>query len=187
LKILDASSFIHGYNPLDNEGKHYTTENIVNEVITHEHIVNIALDSSKLIIMEPSEKSIKLVENIKNKTGDNLSNNDIEILALAIDLKGTLYTDDYGLQNVAKLCNIKTEKIIYEGIKEQISWKLVCNSCKKSYSINYSDNICEICGGTLVKKVNKNKNKRNNNKHKNKKYTKRKSNNLNNNNEIKFL
>ncbi|HIQ32978.1 MAG TPA: ribonuclease VapC, partial [Methanothermococcus okinawensis] len=32
IKVLDASSFIHGYNPSLEEGEHYTTNSIVEEV-----------------------------------------------------------------------------------------------------------------------------------------------------------
>ncbi|UXM85530.1 PIN domain-containing protein [Methanococcus aeolicus] len=202
LKILDASSFIHGYNPSIEEGIHYATRGIIDEVITKSEVVELSIEYGKLKIREPEPETVKKVRKMAiNITGDTLSKNDIEILALAIDLNGVLYTDDYGLQNVSERFNIKTENIIFEGIKGRVVWKLICKGCKKIYDLNYNDNICDVCGSPLNRKIisriksnkqktNKKRNNRRGNHKKNK--TDNKNNNTNNsnnlnNNEIKFI
>lgn len=51
--------------------------------------------------MSPNREYIKRLKKLL-KTGDNLSQQDIGVLALALNLNAILYTDDYGIQNVAK-------------------------------------------------------------------------------------
>ena len=174
IKILDASSFIHGYNPTVEDGEHYTTNGILEEVITKKDIVELAIEYGKLKVREPQPETVAKVKEMSIKTGDTLSKNDMDILALAVDLKGILYTDDYGLQNVAERLSVKVKCIVSEGIKERFIWKLVCRGCKKMYNIDYFDEACEICGSPLERKMVKNRmNKQSNTKkgkkHKNKK------------------
>ena len=88
-----------------------------------------------------------------SKTGDTLSEADIGILALALDLDGVLYTDDYGIQNVARKLGIDVRSIITEGVKEEFIWRKVCKGCKKMYPMDYKEEICEICGGILERKM----------------------------------
>ena len=209
LKILDASSIIHGYNPSIEGGIHYATRGIIDEVITKSEVVELSIEYGKLKIREPEPETVEKVRKMAvDITGDTLSKNDIEILALAIDLNGVLYTDDYGLQNVSERFNIKTKNIIFEGIKGRVVWKLICKGCKKMYDANYTDDICDVCGSPLNRKIvnriksNKQKtNKKRNNKmgknYKKNKTTNNKNkcnntniNNTNNNlndNEIKFI
>ena len=170
IKILDASAIIHGYNPLLEEGIHYITYGIYNEVITKEDIVDLSVQCGKLKIREPKKETLNLVSNQAIKTGDTLSKNDIEILALAYDLKGILYTDDYGLQNVSQSLGVPTKCIISDGIKDRFLWKLVCKGCKKMYNIDYKYDVCEVCGCILERKMVRNKSRKYDKKHrKNKK------------------
>ena len=157
IKILDASSFIHGYNPTVEDGEHYTTNGILEEVITKKDIVELAIEYGKLNIREPLPETIEKVKKMSIKTGDTISKNDMEILALAMDLNGVLYTDDYGLQNVAERLNVHVKCIVSEGIKGKFLWKLVCKGCKKMYNIDYFDEVCEICGSPLERKMVKNR------------------------------
>jgi len=157
IKILDASAFIHGYNPSIEEGEHYTTNGIVLEVVSKEDIIKVALDYGKLKIIDPKVETIQKVSEMAVKTGDTISKNDIEILALAIELDGTLYTDDYGLQNVSKKLNVKFKNIVAEGSKDEFIWKKVCKGCKAMYPINYPDEECETCGSELHRKMVKNR------------------------------
>jgi UPF0271 protein len=157
IKILDASSFIHGYNPTMEDGEHYTTNGILEEVITKKDIIELAIEYGKLKVREPQTNTVEKVKKMSIKTGDTISKNDMEILALAMDLNGVLYTDDYGLQNVAERLGVSVKCIVSEGIKERFLWKLVCKGCKKMYNIDYFDEVCEICGSPLERKMVKNR------------------------------
>ena len=152
-KILDASAFIHDYNPILEEGEHYTTYDIISEVESRAEIVRQSLNLGKLKAMTPSNENILKVKDMVSKTGDTLSEADIGILALALDLDGVLYTDDYGIQNVARKLGIDVRSIITEGVKEEFIWRKVCKGCKKMYPMDYKEEICEICGGILERKM----------------------------------
>lgn len=153
IKVLDASSFIHGYNPSLEKGEHYTTSSIVEEVKSKRDIIYIALKYGKLFIREPKRETVEVVRMVSIETGDNLSQSDMEILALAIELGGVLYTDDYGIQNVARKLSIPFKPILSKGIRKEFKWRLVCRGCKRIYEIDHEEDICEICGSPLERKM----------------------------------
>ncbi|MHA1603279.1 MAG: NOB1 family endonuclease, partial [Candidatus Freyarchaeota archaeon] len=133
------------------------------EEVTDEHsrmILNLSISNKVVKIRTPTLASIKRAENAAKNTGDSsvLSPTDIQILALAIDLKNEdqnplLITDDYSLQNVAKTLGIPFKPIIRDGIKQRFAWIRYCTSCKKRYPNTYSGEICEICGGKLKRRT----------------------------------
>ena len=153
VKVLDASAIIHGYNPVIEEGEHYTTPEVLEEVESKKIIVDQALSFGKLKIMSPNKECINKVEEIVKKTGDNLSKQDIGILALALNLNAVLYTDDYGIQNVAKKLNIEVRGISFKPTDKDFVWRKVCEGCKKLYPADYEEEVCEICGSPLKRKM----------------------------------
>ncbi len=153
VKVLDASAIIHGYNPVIEEGEHYTTPEVLEEVESKKIIVDQALSFGKLKIMSPNKECINKVEEIVKKTGDNLSKQDIGILALALNLNAILYTDDYGIQNVAKKLNIEVRGISFKPTDKDFIWRKVCEGCKKLYPADYEEEVCEICGSPLKRKM----------------------------------
>ena len=153
VKVLDASAIIHGYNPVIEEGEHYTTPEVLEEVESKKIIVDQALSFGKLKIMSPNKECINKVEEIVKKTGDNLSKQDIGILALALNLNAILYTDDYGIQNVAKKLNIEVRGISFKPTDKDFVWRKVCEGCKKLYPADYEEEVCEICGSPLKRKM----------------------------------
>lgn len=112
------------------------------------------MKAAGLKIIAPPKNAIEEIKKYAEKTGDisNLSETDIEVLALAFYLKAILLTDDYSIQNVAKEMNIKYEGIIEKGIKEKFYWRYRCKSCGRYYE-KYVP-ICPICGGK-IKRVKK--------------------------------
>ena len=123
----------------------------------------IKIDSAELIWIEPDEKSLEIATNLAISTGDmaGLSKIDLGILALSINLKKTLVTDDYRLQNLAEKAGIEWKTVSTKGIKELWKWELRCIACKKIYSQPGKPNQkksdwgeCEDCGSKLkLKKI----------------------------------
>tara|TARA_B100000482_G_scaffold187048_1_gene165318 strand:- start:2652 stop:3143 length:492 start_codon:yes stop_codon:yes gene_type:complete len=118
----------------------------------------IKIDSAELIWIEPDEKSLEIATNLAISTGDmaGLSKIDLGILALSINLKKTLVTDDYRLQNLAEKAGIEWKTVSTKGIKELWKWELRCIACKKIYSQPGKPNQkksdwgeCEDCGSEL--------------------------------------
>ena len=105
-----------------------------------------------LSIQSPSRESTDKIKKISDKTGDKnrLSKNDIEILALALDItqdnkkEVIILTDDYSIQNVAHVLNIKFDTISQLGITERFKWICRCRGCGKKFKEKIK--ICPICG-----------------------------------------
>jgi UPF0271 protein len=160
--VLDSSALVGGYNPNLMNAYQFTTPGIFEEV-TDENLrmlLNLAVSNETLKIRTPTQVSIKGVENSAIITGDNmaLSSMDIQVLALALDLKKenqnpTIITDDYSLQNAAESLGIPFKTMIRKGIKQRFIWIKYCTSCKKQYPNVYSEKICEICGGNIKRRV----------------------------------
>jgi len=107
------------------------------------------LESLNAKKIEPNKKFLDEVEAIAKKTGDleKLSKTDIQVLALAKELKATIISDDYNIQNVAKKLKIEFLPVFSKGIKEIFFWKKYCPNCKKYFKSELEE--CPICGAKL--------------------------------------
>jgi len=96
------------------------------------------------------------------KSGDffSLSLADQSVLALALDWKHIkqicISSDDYAIQNLAKILNIPFSPTMTHGIKKSIIWEIFCPGCGKRYK-KYSTKSCKICGTSLKRKATKKK------------------------------
>ena len=153
--VLDTSAILSGkfFN-----GEIVTSPKVLEEIKPKGHAWRLLeyMRSKGMKIVAPSEDAIKKVEKVAEKTGDiaNLSEVDIEVLALAYFLKATLLTDDYSMQNVAEEMGIHYEAVVEEGIKEKLYWKFRCKSCGRIYKNAISQ--CPVCGGE-IKRIRRNK------------------------------
>ena len=146
--VLDAGALIAGYLQKDS----MTTPQVQAEAMSREAGWNLeSLLSRGLTIRSPNEESIEQVKAAASKTGDDsrLSNPDVSVLALALQLSATLITDDYSVQNVARVLGIKYMDLEQDGIKEVWQWYWVCKSCRKKLE---GPGTCLICGGEGKKK-----------------------------------
>ncbi|AEH24633.1 Nucleotide binding protein, putative, containing PIN domain [Pyrococcus yayanosii CH1] len=145
--VLDSSVFIQG---VDVEG--YTTPKVVEEVKDRESRIFLEglISAGKVKVVEPSREAVEIVKKAARKTGElrELSEADIEVLALAYELKAELFTDDYNLQNVARTLGIEF-KTLKRGIKKVIRWRYVCIGCGRTFEEEPLDGICPDCGGPV--------------------------------------
>jgi len=155
--VLDASAFYTGI-PFLSSSKCYTT-NLVFEEIEHikkpYHAIEALLDAGNLKVIEAEEPYITRVINIAKKTGDfsKLSFADLSILALAMQLKITLISDDYAVGNVAALLNIPLKTTGTKGITKVGKWITFCRACGKAYKPNIQE--CTLCGNKLRRRFKK--------------------------------
>ncbi|NJE41718.1 hypothetical protein E3E35_10425 [Thermococcus sp. GR7] len=144
---IDAAIFIQG---VDVEG--VTTPKVVEEVKDPESRLFLEglINAGKVRVLTPSRESIEAVKEAAKRTGElgELSEADIEILALAYELKGTLFTDDYNLQNIARVLGIEF-KTLKRGIKKVIRWNYVCIGCGRKFTSEPPDGICPDCGSPV--------------------------------------
>ena len=146
--VLDAGALIAGYLP---DGA-VTTPEIQAEVVSREANWNLESFLSRgLTIESPTKESLEQVRKTTKETGDDsrLSYPDLSVLALALQLSAVLVTDDYSVQNVAKVLEIQYMSLEQDGIKEVWEWHWVCNKCRKKMD---GEGICLICGGEGKKK-----------------------------------
>jgi len=113
------------------------------------------LKEKGLKINSPSKESIDRVNFVSLETGDKdrLSDPDKEVLALALDInknddkEAIVLTDDYSIQNLAHVLNIKYESISQSGITKKFKWTYQCSGCGKKFKENIK--TCPICGADI--------------------------------------
>ena len=161
--ILDTSAILSGKPINFDEADLVTTSKVADELKPggRDYQNFQFLKEKGLKILIPDKESLEKLQSISDKTGDKqrLSEADIEILALALDLKKDeskeiiILTDDYSIQNVANTLNIRFESINQSGITKRFKWVAICQGCRKKFKDNIS--ICPICGANTKKGVSK--------------------------------
>lgn len=153
--VLDTSAVIAGFVPGLADAKQITVPEVLEEA--HDLCSKLELETAvlagKVKVVEPSQDSLSKVRTKVKHTGDVVSQTDIKLLALALDLKGEmaeLVTDDYAIQNLASLFDIPYRRVAMPGIKEVLRWEAVCSACGRKYPP--SATRCLICGSRLVRK-----------------------------------
>ncbi len=103
--VADTSFIIH--HPKIFERKVIIPPSVLEEIKSP--IVRLKLELWGFEVLEPKEKYIEKVKKEAEKIGylDKLSDVDIEVLALALERRAVLLTDDFSMQNVAKRLKIK--------------------------------------------------------------------------------
>ena len=153
-RILDASAFYAGV-PFRSSEDCYTTSLVYDEI---QHIkknydaLGTLLGTNRLKIREPDEQSTQAAIKAAKETGDfpQLSKQDISIIALGIETKGQIITDDFAISNVAKNIGLIIAPIMTKGIKDVGKWIHYCPGCKASYQ---NGKECSICGTALKRKL----------------------------------
>ena len=149
--ILDTCAFFSQMHPT---GKLATVANIDEEIINRQSKqYYISLKSKGLKIVEPNEKSLELVSKKATETGDYdvLSSMDLKILALGYELKGTIVSDDFAIQNVSLYMQVEIIGCNGNKIKEIRKWKYKCSACNK---ITVKKEItCSVCGSKDIFRI----------------------------------
>ena len=149
--ILDASAVINGLPVQYLEAKQITTSAVLDEVKSKKGkaILELALDLDRIEIYAPKKDYVEEVVRSVKEVSDNLSKNDIDLLALALEYNASVATDDYGIQNIAKKLGIEYITVQEAGIKEVFHWQYYCPGCRKVYE---KAGTCGVCGTELKRK-----------------------------------
>lgn len=153
-RILDASAFYAGV-PFRSSDVCYTTTLVFDEIkhIKKNHdALGTLLETNRLKIREPDVESTKTAILAAKNTGDfpQLSKQDISIIALCIENKGDIITDDFAISNVAKNLGLKIIPIMTRGIKDVGKWVHYCPGCRTNHT---SRTECPACGTPLKRKL----------------------------------
>ena len=156
-RVLDSSAFYAGI-PFSSNEQSYITSLIHDEI---EHIkkdhdaIQILIETKRLMICDPESQFIITVNDAAKKSGDfpNLTQGDISIIALSLQLEAELLTDDFAVSNVAKNLSIKVIPVMTNGINDVITWTYYCPACKTNFS---KITECPNCGNILKRRPLKN-------------------------------
>jgi len=102
--------------------------------------------ATKIRVSSPSKRSLDRVFKESEMTGDSrrLSMTDKELLALALDLGYELLSDDYSIQNIAKVLGVPCKGVDQKGISEVFEWQAKCIGCGKIFAADVRQ--CDVCG-----------------------------------------
>jgi UPF0271 protein len=153
-RVLDATAFYAGIPFVSNDS--FMTTSMVYDEIQHiktkQGTLEILQQTGRLQIRDPSKDSISIVRDTAERTGDSttISEQDVSIIALALENKIELITDDFAVTNVAKQLKIKTSSLMTQGISTVGKWVSYCSMCGKEFS---KEKECPICGNRLNRKL----------------------------------
>jgi endoribonuclease Nob1 len=152
---LDAGAFYTGFVFLSSAYRYCTTQAVLDEVkhIKRSHgAIEALLESNNLQILNLDTKSIKKVVAAARRTGDytKLSEADISIIALALQMEIVLVTDDFAVANVATTLKIPVKSVASKGITHTRKWIAYCSACGRAFGPNAKE--CRLCGNRLRRK-----------------------------------
>ena len=147
--VLDTSFYFYD---LAVDGELYTTPSVLDELrdLRSKSRFDV-LCAQGLTLAVPSSENTEKVKAASRKSGDAgiVSGTDCDILALALDLRAVLYTDDFAIQNVAGILGVQTVPIIQRKAK-RIHWKYRCSGCGRYFD---HDGECLVCGSVIKRKL----------------------------------
>jgi len=160
--VLDTSALVAGFDPFSISEEQYTIP-MVREEISGGSMPSVrfktAVENGKLKIRKPNKTSVDQVKASATVIGDTffLSDTDVEVLALALELKLQGYspliaTDDYSIQNVADQMGMHFAPLATFGIRYRLEWMRYCPACHRKYPADYKSRRCEVCGTELKRK-----------------------------------
>jgi len=147
--VHDTGSLLAGMPSLI-FGENYTTPKNLKEVKDKESRAALERYMPKLIVMEPEIKYVRKVKEAAKELGERLSETDVEVVALALQVRGTLLSDDYGVLNVAKKLGLEARSVRTKGIRSNVKWVNYCPFCRKEYPPEVS--VCPDCGSVLKRR-----------------------------------
>jgi len=102
--------------------------------------------ATKIRVSSPTDRSMRIVMDAAERTGDSrrLSETDKELLGLALDLGYELISDDYSIQNLARVLGVPCRGMDQKGIAEVFEWQAKCKGCGKVFPADVR--ICDVCG-----------------------------------------
>ena len=143
--VLDTSSFIQGKPSLL---KGYTTPLVLSELKSVESNAYLWVLEDRVRVETPLPYYLKKVRRVLREIGETrLSETDISVLALALQKKTPLVTDDYNLQNVALYMGIKVYDTGFGQIRRVVRYVWKCTGCGREYPPGTKR--CPVCGAPV--------------------------------------
>lgn len=143
--VLDTSAILSRKFNL-NQDNLVIPESVMEEIRLGKIARNLTWQEEGLKIFRPVAASISRVREAAAMTGDleKLSSTDIEVIAVALEVGGTIVTDDFAIENVASGLGLKFLGADLRPISREIRWQFRCSGCGKKFSAPRKE--CPVCG-----------------------------------------
>jgi UPF0271 protein len=144
--VLDTSALLSGRQF---PGDLVTVPRVLDELRRKGITANEEAFLERVRVFAPSPNATVRVAAAARQTGDGarLSPADSEVLALALERGATAVTDDYSIQNVARVLGVPFESVMTRGITEVRTWHLRCTGCGRYFE--KAGKECPVCGSPV--------------------------------------
>lgn len=144
--VLDSSAFF-SMDALPQE-EHVCPPGVITELRKYND-PRLDLWGDMVHVSDCSRESMEKVTEAARRSGDlgRLSPVDMTVLALAVDVGGTIWSDDYSIQNVARIMGLGFKPIGMKGIEKVVKWNYRCIGCGKWFKEKMPE--CPICGSGM--------------------------------------
>ena len=143
--VLDTSAFLHG-DPSVLRG--YTTPRVVDELKSVEAHSRLWLLEESVNVERPLPYFVRQVRRFLRRIGETrLSETDISVLALSLQKRLPLLTDDYALQNAALLLGVGVSGLLFGRVEKVLRYRWICTACGRVYPPGVRR--CPVCGGKV--------------------------------------
>jgi UPF0271 protein len=154
--ILDTSAFIaRNFNLKDPDA--VIPISVIEEIQKGKLKREIGYAEEMLNLRVPDNSYRNAVVEFAQRTGDInvLSETDIDVISLGMELNGIVMTDDFAIQNVCRAMGIEFIPASNLSIRKTIMWTYRCTGCRKYFS-TYREK-CDICGHEVRRTSSRNK------------------------------
>ena len=155
-KVLDTAALLAW--PLDALRGCSTPPGCLSEVARLEPdrgtLLDLQTETLGLMVCSPGAEASGMARRAATATGDlpRLSEVDIAVLALSIELDLPLVSDDFALQNVSSSLGGEPISVRTSGIAMIWRWEHRCQGCRKTWSGESPGEVCPICGSAILTK-----------------------------------
>ena len=151
---MDASAFYAGI-PFRSSSDCYTTSLVYDEIKhikKRQDVLETLIETNRLKIKDPNSKFIAEAVNAAKKTGDfqQLTQPDLSVIALCIEMGGQIISDDFAILNVAKNLKLSIAPLMTHGIRDVGEWIHYCPACRTKHK---NGKECPLCGSPLKRKL----------------------------------
>lgn len=146
--VVDSSPVFSGFQ-IDGSMEYFTTPSVLKEIRGRRMKIDLNLRIDLIRVQNASSSSIDMVKSKSGETGDlyQLSETDIELVALALDKGAKLLTNDLAIQNVCRKVGVDYESFGSKEIDTEIKWGYRCIGCRRKFVKQLSE--CPYCGNEL--------------------------------------
>lgn len=111
------------------------------------HLDHLLAAGARLVEADPRQRA-RVREAAKgNGELGRLSEADVDVLAVALDLGAELATDDYTVQNLARRLGVPTRGVSQAGIEEEYRFVPRCTGCRRVLQAPAQE--CPVCGSPV--------------------------------------